>query len=318
MNSNLFTPRKTKSKESKITTLPYLSYSAHSQKVYGMKVYKIPIHLKGSCPNRDGTKGRGGCIFCGEEGGSFDWVQGSIREQYRSNKERMAKRYKAEGFIAYFQNFTGTYLPIEDFRRSLEEIAHENPLGVSISTRPDCLGKEYLDCAEELFGVENVCFELGLQSPNDDTLTLLNRGHSVEDYILGARRLKERGFRLSTHMILDLPWDDEEDMIKGAKLLNDVHSDEVKIHNLYVPKGTLLAEWYQNGEFKPIEMEAFINRVILFLEHLDPGMVIGRLLGRAPEENVLFANWGRSWFYIRDEIVRRMEREGKWQGRLFK
>lgn len=282
-----------------------------------MKVYKIPIHLKGTCPNRDGTKGRGGCIFCGEEGGSFDWVRGSIREQYRNNKEFIAKRYKAEGFIAYFQNFTGTYLPIEDFRRSLEEIALENPLGVSISTRPDCLGEEYLDCAEDLFGAENVTFELGLQSPNNETLDLLNRGHSVEDYIEGARRLKERGFRLSTHMILDLPWDKEGDMIKGAKLLNEVGSDEVKIHNLYVPKGTKLAEWYGYGQFQPIEMEAFINRVILFLEHLDPDMVIGRLLGRAPEENVLFANWGRSWFYIRDEIVRRMEREGKCQGRLF-
>ncbi|CAC9925306.1 radical SAM protein family protein [Aedoeadaptatus nemausensis] len=282
-----------------------------------MKVYKIPIHLKGTCPNRDGTKGRGGCIFCGEEGGSFDWVRGSIREQYRNNKEFIAKRYKAEGFIAYFQNFTGTYLPIEDFRRSLEEIALENPLGVSISTRPDCLGEEYLDCTEDLFGAENVTFELGLQSPNNETLDLLNRGHSVEDYIEGARRLKERGFRLSTHMILDLPWDEEGDMIKGAKLLNEVGSDEVKIHNLYVPKGTKLAEWYGYGQFQPIEMEAFINRVILFLEHLDPDMVIGRLLGRAPEENVLFANWGRSWFYIRDEIVRRMEREGKCQGRLF-
>nr|WP_281359975.1 TIGR01212 family radical SAM protein [Peptoniphilus nemausensis] len=300
-----------------MTTLPYLSYSAYSQKVYGMKVYKIPIHLKGTCPNRDGTKGRGGCIFCGEEGGSFDWVRGSIREQYRNNKEFIAKRYKAEGFIAYFQNFTGTYLPIEDFRRSLEEIALENPLGVSISTRPDCLGEEYLDCTEDLFGAENVTFELGLQSPNNETLDLLNRGHSVEDYIEGARRLKERGFRLSTHMILDLPWDEEGDMIKGAKLLNEVGSDEVKIHNLYVPKGTKLAEWYGYGQFQPIEMEAFINRVILFLEHLDPDMVIGRLLGRAPEENVLFANWGRSWFYIRDEIVRRMEREGKCQGRLF-
>lgn len=283
-----------------------------------MKVYKIPIHLKGTCPNRDGTKGSGGCIFCGEEGGSFDWVQGSIREQYRQNKERIAKRYKAKGYIAYFQNFTGTYLPIEDFRKSLEEIALEHPLGVSISTRPDCLGDEYLDCAETLFGADNVTFELGLQSANDETLALLNRGHSVEDYRRGACRLKERGFRLSTHMILDLPWDDDEDIVEGAKLLNRVRSDEVKIHNLYVPKGTKLAELYRSGEFQPIQMESFMERVIMFLEHLDPEMVIGRMLGRAPEENVLFANWGRSWFYIRDEIIRRMEREGRRQGRLYR
>ena len=119
-------------------------------------------------------------------------------------------------------------------------------------------------------------------------------------------------------MILDLPWDDDEDIVEGAKFLNRVRSDEVKIHNLYVPKGTKLAELYRSGEFQPIQMESFMERVIMFLEHLDPEMVIGRMLGRAPEENVLFANWGRSWFYIRDEIIRRMEREGRRQGRLFR
>ncbi|MDD7363737.1 MAG: TIGR01212 family radical SAM protein [Peptoniphilus sp.] len=298
-------------------SLPYRSFSQYCRETYGKKIYKVPIHLKGSCPNRDGTKGRGGCIFCGEEGGSFEWTYGGVREQFRENKERMKKRYHAEGFIAYFQNFTGTYLPLEEFERNLRAIRDEDIVAVSISTRPDCVEKEYLDVAESIFGTERVSFELGLQSASDETLAILNRGHTVEEFIDGARRIKDRGFRLSTHMILDLPWDTDEDIVEGAHLLNEVSSDEVKIHNLYVPKRTKLAEMYRDEIFEPISMQAFMTRVMLFLEHLSPDMVIGRLLGRAPEKDVLFANWNRSWYFIRDEIVRQMKEQNKRQGRLF-
>lgn len=188
---------------------------------------------------------------------------------------------------------------------------------MSISTRPDCVDEAYLDVAESLFGADRVTFELGLQSANEKTLEILNRGHTVEEFIDGAQRVKERGFRLSTHMILDLPWDTERDILKGARLLNELGSDEVKIHNLYVPKDTVLAKMYERGEFQPLSMENFIERTILFLEHLSPEMVIGRLVGRAPEDDVLFSNWNRSGYFIRDEIVRQMQKDGKRQGRLF-
>ncbi|MDY3118019.1 MAG: TIGR01212 family radical SAM protein [Peptoniphilus sp.] len=312
--------RKTwKTKEFNITeSLPYRSFSAYAKETFGKKVYKVPIHLFGSCPNRDGTKGVGGCIFCGEEGGSFEWIQGSIREQFQENKARMKARYKADGFIAYFQNFTGTYLPLEDFKKNLMAVAGEDIVGISISTRPDCVDSAYLDAAKEIFPDKIVTFELGLQSVNEETLRRINRGHGVDEFIDAAKRIKEKGLRLCTHMILDLPWDSREDIVRGAKLLGTVGVDEVKIHNLYVAKHTKLADMYRSGEFEPLPMEEFMERVILFLEHCPPEIVVGRLLGRAPEEDVLFANWNRSWYYIRDEIVRQMVTNNRLQGRLYR
>lgn len=283
-----------------------------------MKVYKVPIHLKGSCPNRDSTVGVGGCIFCGEEGGSFEWIQGSVREQFQKNKEQMKARYKAQGFIPYFQNFTGTYLPLDTFKENLEAVAEEDIVGVSISTRPDCVGDEYLLAAKEIFPDKSVTFELGLQSANEKTLQAINRGHGIDEFIDASIRIKEKGLRLTVHMILDLPWDSREDVRSGAELLARVGADEVKIHNLYVAKNTKLADMYTSGAFVPLPMEEFMERTILFLEHLPPEMVIGRLLGRAPEKDVLFANWNRSWYYIRDEIVRRMIEENRPQGHLYK
>lgn len=283
-----------------------------------MKVYKVPIHLKGSCPNRDGTAGVGGCIFCGEEGGSFEWIQGSVREQFQKNKEQMKARYKAQGFIPYFQNFTGTYLPLDTFKENLEAVAEEDIVGVSISTRPDCVDDAYLLAAKEIFPDKSVTFELGLQSANEKTLQAINRGHGIDEFIDASKRIKEKGLRLTVHMILDLPRDSREDVRSGAELLARVGADEVKIHNLYVAKNTKLADMYTSGAFVPLPMEEFMERTILFLEHLPPEMVIGRLLGRAPEKDVLFANWNRSWYYIRDEIVRRMIEENRPQGHLYK
>ena len=319
MNSNVFTQKTRKTKEFTITeTRPYRSFSDYAKDTFGMKVYKVPIHLKGSCPNRDGTAGVGGCIFCGEEGGSFEWIQGSVREQFQKNKAHMKARYKAQGFIPYFQNFTGTYLPLAQFKENLEAVAEEDIVGVSISTRPDCVDDAYLSAAKEIFPGKSITFELGLQSANEKTLKVINRGHGTREFIDAAHQIKDKGLRLTVHMILDLPWDSREDVLRGAELLARVGADEVKIHNLYVAKHTKLADMYEAGTFVPLSMEEFMERVILFLEHLPPETVIGRLLGRAPEEDVLFANWNRSWYYIRDEIVRRMIEENRPQGHLYR
>ena len=319
MNSNVFTQKTRKTKEFTITeTRPYRSFSDYAKDTFGMKVYKVPIHLKGSCPNRDGTAGVGGCIFCGEEGGSFEWIQGSVREQFQKNRARMKARYKAQGFIPYFQNFTGTYLPLAQFKENLEAVAEEDIVGVSISTRPDCVDDAYLLAAKKIFPDKAITFELGLQSANEKTLKVINRGHGTREFIDAAHRIKDKDLRLTVHMILDLPWDSREDVLRGAELLARVGADEVKIHNLYVAKHTKLADMYEVGTFVPLPMEEFMERVILFLEHLPPETVIGRLLGRAPEEDVLFANWNRSWYYIRDEIVRRMIEENRPQGHLYR
>lgn len=294
---------------------PYYSYSNFLKDVFSEKVYKVPIHLYGTCPNRDGTCGKGGCIFCGEEGGSSEWdTLGSIREQLQKNMKKMEKRYKAKIFIAYFQNFTNTYLPLEQFKENLSQIRVKGIVGLNIATRPDCIGDEYIKVLEEYNKDYLVTVELGLQSANDATLKKINRGHDLSCFEEAVARLKERNIRVSCHLILDLPWDKELDIIKAAEVMNRLEVDEVKIHNLYITKGSKLAKLYLNKEFEPLCMEDFIERTILFLEHLNPNIVIGRLTGRAPKDSVEFANWSHSWYYVRDEIIKNMLISDRIQG----
>lgn len=300
--------------------MPYREYGHFLKETFGEKVYKIPIKLDLTCPNRDGTCGIGGCIFCGEEGGSFENLEPdlSVREQIEANKEYIGSRYGAEKFIAYFQNFTNTYQSPENFKRVLEESVDEDIVGITISTRPDFLGKEYLDIAEEYMKEYLVTFELGIQTVNYKTLRIINRGHSLAEAIDGILKLKARGFRVCAHMILDLPWDTEEDCVEGAKILNVLGVDEVKLHSLYIVKNTPLAKAYIDGKFKPLSAKAYKRRVIDFLEHLSPDIIVQRLVGRAPKEDTLFCNWGMSWWKIRDGIVEEMNRNSQYQGRLFK
>ena len=317
----LMTTKKNKSSNSilkeyyKGTQSPYYSYSMFLKEKFKEKVYKVPIHLKGTCPNRDGTCGQGGCIFCGEEGGSFEWESlGTIADQISFNKTQMNKRYKAKKFIAYFQNFTNTYLPLEKFTTNLKEAKVEGIVGMNIATRPDCIPNEYIDVLADLNKDYLVTVELGLQSVNDETLKIINRGHDLSCYIDTVNRLKENNLRVSTHLILDLPWDTREDIVMAAKTMNQVKSDEVKIHNLYIVKGSKLGKLYSENKFTPSSMEEFIERTILFLENLDPNIVIGRLTGRAPQEEVELANWNRSWYFVRDEIIKRMLISDRYQG----
>lgn len=294
---------------------PYYTYSQYLVNEFGEKVYKLPIHLLGTCPNRDGKSGSGGCIFCGEEGGSFEWEsKGSIKEQLIFNMTKMGDKYKSRKFIAYFQNFSNTYLPLNRFKENLEQVKLPGIVGINVATRPDCLEQEYIDILAQYSEEYVVTVELGLQSANDETLQIINRGHNVSSFVDAVGRLKEKNIRVCTHMILDFPWDGEEDIIDGAKLLNSTQVDEVKIHNLYIIKNTKLFDMYRMGTFVPLELEDFIDRTILFLEYLNPNIVIGRLTGRAPQNEVQNSNWNHSWYFVRDEIIKKMLISNKKQG----
>lgn len=296
----------------------YNTYSEYLISRFGEKVYKLPINLPLTCPNRDGTLGSGGCIFCGEEGGSFENLQSSIpiKQQLESNKEYIGKRYNAKKFIAYFQNFTNTYLPFDLFKDYINQALIEDVVGISISTRPDCINDIYLDYLSKIKEEHNVeiYIELGLQTVNYKTLKKINRGHSLGEYIDAALRVKKYNLRNCTHLILNLPWDDEIDIIENAKIISALGVEEIKLHALYIVEGTVLGELYKAGELSLISKEEYIERVITFLEYLDPKVVVQRVIGRAPEENSLFVNWNESWWKIRDEIVSRMEERNSEQG----
>ena len=300
----------------------YRTYSGYLKEKYKDKVYKLPVKLNLTCPNRDGNIATGGCIFCGEEGGSFEncHVSMGVREQILRNKNYISKKYNAKKFISYFQNFTNTYLGIEEFKKMItDSLVDSDIVGISLSTRPDCILEEQLNFLHQLQQERNleIDFELGLQSVNYKTLIKLNRGHTLAEFIHAVNLIHKYGFRVCTHIIIGLPWDDETDIIEGAKILSALKVEEVKLHSLYVVKNTTLGEMYLNGEIKLIEKEDFVNSVIIFLRNLDEKIVLQRLLGRVPEENSLFCNWGTSWWKIRDEILKKMNEKGYKQGDLF-
>ncbi|MBZ2174480.1 TIGR01212 family radical SAM protein [Schnuerera sp. xch1] len=299
----------------------YNVYSKYLKERFGEKVYKLPINLPLTCPNRDGCVGTGGCIFCGEEGGSFENLSHalSVREQVKRNKEYISERYKANKFISYFQNFTNTYLPLDDFKKYVEESIVDGIVGISISTRPDCVNDNYLKYLSDIknrYDLE-ITIELGLQTVNYHSLKKINRGHSLAEFIDAVIRNKRYSIRTCAHLILNLPWDDMTDVIENAKILSALNVEEVKLHALYVVDGTELGRMYKEGEVSLISKDEYKERVITFLEYLDEDIIVQRIIGRAPKENTLFVNWNESWWKIRDEIVEDMRNRKIKQGKKF-
>lgn len=298
----------------------YNRYADYLKNKYGNKVYKIPINLPVSCPNRDGNCGTGGCTFCSDDGIGYEMLDAKIAigTQLETNIEYIGKRYKAEFFIAYLQNYSNTYLPLEKLKTYLQAIVHPKLVGISISTRPDCISDAYLAVIDEWAKTNkmDVCIELGLQTVNYHSLERINRGHGLSEYVDAVLRIKRYDFQICTHLILNLPWDNERDVIENAKMMSVLGSDYIKLHALYIVKNTVMGDAYQKGELQMITEEEYKERVILFLRYLSPELIIQRIIGRAPKEYTLFANWDSSWWKIHDEIVAQMDEKGYKQGDL--
>jgi len=296
----------------------YLSFSDYLKQKYGEKVYKIPVNLDITCPNRDGTCGNGGCIFCGEEGAAFEKLPTSlpVKDQIKQNIDFIGKKYNAQKYIIYFQNFTNTYLPYDYFCSMIEDSVHDNVCAIYLSTRPDCIDHKYMQFLKD-FSLKtgyDICIELGLQSVNYKTLKKINRGHSLAEFIDAVLTIKKYGFEICAHVILNLPWDDLDDVTECAKILSALGVNQVKLHSLYILKDTPMATMYQNGEFSMGSHYTYIEKVVAFLRHLSPDIVIGRLIGRASEEKSVFCNYNMSWWKIKDGIENELDFLDAYQG----
>lgn len=298
----------------------YNVYSDYLKKKYGTKVYKLPVGLPVTCPNRDGQCGAGGCTFCGEIGAGYENLPAemTVAEQIKVNMAHIAPKYKAEKFIAYFQNFSNTYLEIDKLKSYLEEACQKDVVAIALATRPDCVNEEYLKMLQKFKKEKNIdiIIELGLQTVNYHSLRKVNRGHSLAEFIDAVLRIKQYQLEVCVHLILNFPWDDLNDVIENAKILSSLKVDQVKLHALYIVKNTKMAEQYVNGELTLIDKDEYKERVITFLEYLAKDIVVQRLIGRAPESNTLFSNWKTGWWKIRDEITKTMQERGCYQGRL--
>lgn len=296
----------------------YNAYSDYLRQRYGEKVYKLPVSLPVTCPNRDGSCGEDGCVFCGAIGAGYENLPASmtVGMQIAANRQHIAPKYKANKFIPYFQNFSNTYLPPDQLRAYLEEACQPDVVGLALATRPDCINDTYLALLQEISQQHQVdiSLELGLQTVNYHSLLKINRGHTLAEFIDAVLRIKRFGLEVCTHIILNLPWDNEVDVVENAKILSALGVDQVKLHALYIVKGTKMAEWYEQGEITLISKEEYVQRVIAFLEHLAPQITLQRLIGRAPEKNTLFTNWQMGWWKIRDSIEQEMQARGTYQG----
>lgn len=296
----------------------YRKLSDYLKEKYGERVQRIVIHGGFTCPNRDGRKGWGGCIYCDATGSGFT-AEASlpIREQVLKMKERYEKK-GIRKFIAYFQAFSNTYDSPENLKKKYEEaLVDDSIVQLSVSTRPDLVPEKVLDVLEEFKDRVDVSVELGLQTANYRTLRLINRGHTLAEFVDAAVRVKRRGFELVVHVILNLPWDDALDVIEIAKLLSALSVDGVKIHSLYVVEGTELARMYRSGEIRICSLEEYVDRVITFLEYLSPNVVIHRLVADPPREGTIFGNWGKSKLELVNTIEKELERRNTYQGKKF-
>lgn len=298
----------------------YNKYSEHLKMVYGEKVYKLPINLPITCPNRDGRVAVGGCTFCGDYGAGYEALdnQLTVSEQINKNMEYIGKRYNAKKFIAYFQNYSNTYMPLEQFEKYMKDAVVDNVVEIAVSTRPDCISEDKLIFLSQLrneTGV-NITIELGLQTANYKSLIKINRGHTLAEYIQASILIKKYNIKLCTHVILNLPFDEMVDVIETAKIITVVGSDYVKLHSLNIVKNTKMATQYENNEFELLSEDDYKERVKTFLMYLDSNISVQRIIGRADKDEVVACNWGKSWWKIRDEIEEEMVQENIWQGKL--
>ncbi len=295
----------------------YNKYSDYLKNKYGEKVYKLPVNLPITCPNRIDSFG---CSFCSDKGTGFEAMASSIqvREQLIKTKEFITKKYKAKKFIAYFQNFTNTFIPLNEFKRNLEVAASvDGVVEISVSTRPDCIAKPYLECLASIRDVYQVeiTIELGLQTANYRTLEKINRGHTLAEYIDAMIQIKPYSFTTCTHVILNLPNDQMCDVIETAKVISALQSTIVKVHSLYVAKGTTMCEAYAGGAFEICTVEEYLERVATFLEFIHSDMIVERLFSRVPESDSTFSNWGMSWWKLQDLLLDKLEKENRYQGK---
>lgn len=298
----------------------YYSYAEYLKNIYGEKVYKLPVNLPVTCPNRTG--GGRGCTFCAEQGTGFEASSSAVpvKLQLEAARSKIEKRYHAHKFIAYFQNYTNTFLPLEKFTSYAEEAAEtEDIVELAISTRPDCVNEKYLDKllkVQDKFKVR-ICMELGLQTCNYHTLQAMERGHTLAEFIDAVLQIRTFGFSICTHVILNYPGDTLADAEETAKILSALRVNMVKVHSLYIAKNTRLCEMYENGKITLCSKEEYLERVIRFLCLLDPDIAVERLFSRIPEENSVFCNWGTSWWKLKDQLENKMKESGAFQGRDF-
>lgn len=285
---------------------------------FGRKIFKAVLECGFTCPNIDGKKGRGGCIFCDGGSGYFTVPGLSVTEQLKAEHTRIAGKYGINApIIAYFQANTNTYASVETLRRLYEEaIAFPHTIGISIGTRADCLSSQILDLLSEISRRTNLTVELGMQTMHESTIELINRCCTHWEFMEGCYFLKDRGIRICLHLINGLPGETPEMMIESAREAAKLRPDGIKLQMLHVIKDTRLAEMYSNHDFELLTREQYIDIIVGQLEVLPPKTVIERITGDGDRSKLIAPLWSADKISVLGGIDKRMAELDTWQGRM--
>lgn len=304
---------------------PYYSLDAYCKNTYGEKLYKIALNAGLSCPNRDGTLGTGGCIFC-SAGGSGDFAiktgaYPSVTKQLAAGKALFHNKQTGNRYIAYFQAYTNTYGPLPYLEKIYEEALREQTVaGISIATRPDCISEDTVTLLVNLkakFPDKFVWIELGLQTIHEQTALFIRRGYTLGVYDKCVTMLHQADIPVITHVILGLPGETQEHVLRTIAHLNSVGIWGIKLQLLHVLKGTELASLYEQGTYTPLAKEAYLDLVINCLEQLDPHTVVHRVTGDGPKDLLLAPMWSVNKRDVLNSLHHTMKQRSSYQGRLF-
>ena len=301
----------------------YNDFSSFIRRKFNTRVQKVSIDAGFTCPNKDGTKGVGGCTYCNNNTFNPDYCKPikPIKQQINEGIEFFSKKYKTQKYLAYFQAFTNTYAPLSDLKKMYEEaLDHEDVIGLVVATRPDCIKNEVLDYLEELAAAGNfIKLEFGLESTKNETLEVINRCQTHEEAIDAFKRADGRGLHLGGHLILGLPGETKEDMMNHAKMVSQLPINTLKIHHLQIVKHTMMAVQFKKTPemFTFMELEEYIDFVVDFVEKLKPEIIIERFLSESPASMLIHPKYGLKNFEVKHLVEKRLEEREAMQGRLF-
>ena len=296
----------------------YYSLNRYLRETFGEKLYKIALDGGFGCPNRDGTVGTGGCIFC-SGAGSGDFAERAAEDVYTAiekGKERVSRKNPGGKYIAYFQSFTSTYGPIEKMRRLFTEaINHPDVAVLSVATRPDCIDDEVVGLLRELNGIKPVWVELGLQSIHEDTAHYIRRGYELPVYDQAVKKLKAAGIYIIVHMIIGLPGESRDMILDTARYIGRSGADGIKLQLLHVLESTDLAADYRAGKFQALSMEKYIELLSGCIEQLPPQICIHRLTGDGAKKELIAPLWSGDKKRVLDSIKKYFDENDIIQGK---
>ena len=301
----------------------YYDFASFLSHYFEGKVQKISIHAGFTCPNRDGSKGTGGCTYCNNQTFNPEYCKPEfgIRRQLEDGISFFARKYPQMRYLAYFQAYTNTYGELEQLKAMYEEaLSVDGVVGLVIGTRPDCMPPALLDYIEELSRKTFVMVEYGIESANDDTLLRINRGHDFATAIDAIRRTHERGILVGGHLILGLPGEDHDKLMRQAEAIATLPLDMVKLHQLQLIRGTRMAREYEERpeDFHLYTVDEYIDLAIDYIERLPSTIVIERFISQSPRSLLIAPDWGMKNYQFVDRLRHRMQERGAYQGRLYR